>query len=63
MIASECGFHNENDYSESDREMRQVICLYEIVVVDLRMWLIYIELIWLYNILTYRYGELVGLEI
>ena len=28
MIGSEYGFHNENDYSESDREMKIVICLY-----------------------------------
>ena len=22
MITSKCGFHNENDYSQSDREMK-----------------------------------------
>lgn len=27
MIDSEYGFHNENDYSETDREMLAVICI------------------------------------
>ena len=27
MISAEYGFHNENDYSESDMEMKIVICI------------------------------------
>ena len=47
MIASEYGFYNENDYSESDREMIVVICLYEKVAEmrkQMRTRLIYREL-------------------
>ena len=47
MIGSEYGFHNENDYSESDREMKD-----EKTVVYGRV-VRYRELTRFYNILTY----------
>lgn len=53
MIGSEYGFHNENDYSESDMEMKLVICLYYEEILYMMMQLIYRELIRFYNILTY----------
>ena len=34
MIGSEYDFHNENDYSESDRQMLVVICIRWETVVD-----------------------------
>ena len=47
MIGAEYGFHNENDYSESDREMKDEKLSY----MGVRQ--IYRELTRFYNILTY----------
>ena len=53
MVSAEYGFHNENDYSESDRDMKD-----EKTVVDEKLLYIgarniYRELIRFYNILIY----------
>ena len=48
MISAEYGFHNENDYSESDREMKD-----EKTVVYGGVRNIYRELTRFYNRLTY----------
>ena len=52
MISAEYGFHNENDYSESDREMKDEKLTY---MRNCCLWArgIYRELTKFYNILTY----------
>ena len=47
MICAEYGFHNENDYSESDREMKDEKLTY------MGVQQVYRELTRFYNILIY----------
>ena len=53
MISAEYGFHNENDYSESDREMKDEKTAVDEKLLYMGARNIYRELIRFYNILTY----------
>ena len=53
MISTEYGFHNENDYSESDRQMKDKKTVVYENLWYMGVWLIYGELTRFYNRLTY----------